>query len=1000
MSAAYRSAFDEKRGRHLVANRCLFKNELVFNERPLLALQSLGNSHDGALCCKHCKAFLFCRETHLALHSKDITRDSITCDDNIISCRGKCGEYFCSHKCESDAWNMYGHCFLCTGRITEDNSEEHPLLRFKIHAVQTNEIFLMVADWLTRVICLRARNIQYYEEGDQDKYSLDAVLKPFCDFTMVPWWDVCSGIEHLNQQAGDGYSDEEFNDTKGEGGQDHTDLSETLRRLCCESAELLRGALISYLDEMDAADTITSHRSATLTHSLTITALNQAFSECVESDLFTGEFIAKVIGSFEQNVIGIRARHPLCNDILFGVPDKECDVAMSGKAFRRNHRNVILRCLDESGLFEDDFEVGKDVSNGDDDDSVEDAICCRLLQLELSNDDDAAPSFYGGDDMDRLFTPLDGTAIFSLACKMNHSCAPNVLVRYRCGWGEYQPLVLQCIALRDIDEGEELCISYIRSDGPLEARQDALQNYGFRCECSKCKEDSNVGGEESHPQDIDGDIDEDGLFGSDSEDGYEEEDLFSSDSDEGNAVDDSDVCENISPVGEVCNTSAISDRIKKSFDSQRALAEIPYSTFGSALSFVLLDGSTILSKLEFLVLKCKNLSLIMKILRLCIDGASKRHLRACGWYGQVGECVCFGLVNSLSWPSNIVFAESYGCFAVAASLGLALQGRFIDSARMLDKAMLLTNLKRKLRKNDLFEYVFYHAKGCVLTVDNSVNSMGNHMFEKDDAEKLYLDKPVSLRVPEMNSSDFVSDWFSEDFLKASKPLVIRGLACSWKAVTSWGDFSFFAEYGHRLVSVLVGSMNSRGKMIKNVITIHQFFESHLMKSHSVGWWTLADMERYSDVIACISELRLFEQFPELLHDFDKLPFLDDDVALQQKVIISTGGLRSGLHYDSFENVFVQLVGATYIRIYSSPEVFKLYAFNEKYNSIDCELDEEANGDISSLSKVTYFETILHPGDAIYIPSGCWHYTRSLSSSISVNYFWWHQEEVPQLVYSV
>lgn len=38
------------------------------------------------------------------------------------------------------------------------------------------------------------------------------------------------------------------------------------------------------------------------------------------------------------------------------------------------------------------------------------------------------------------------------------------------------------------------------------------------------------------------------------------------------------------------------------------------------------------------------------------------------------------------------------------------------------------------------------------------------------------------------------------------------------------------------------------------------------------------------------------------------------------------------------------------------------------------------------ASATYTETILRPGDTLFIPRKCWHYVRSLSTSISVN-FW-------------
>ena len=38
------------------------------------------------------------------------------------------------------------------------------------------------------------------------------------------------------------------------------------------------------------------------------------------------------------------------------------------------------------------------------------------------------------------------------------------------------------------------------------------------------------------------------------------------------------------------------------------------------------------------------------------------------------------------------------------------------------------------------------------------------------------------------------------------------------------------------------------------------------------------------------------------------------------------------------------------------------------------------------AKATAFDVILGPGDFVFIPARCWHYVRSLTASISLN-FW-------------
>ena len=128
-----------------------------------------------------------------------------------------------------------------------------------------------------------------------------------------------------------------------------------------------------------------------------------------------------------------------------------------------------------------------------------------------------------------LFPPLDGTAFYSLVCRINHSCDPNVMVRYaepdlpmqpqqlpppvpssssfpsssslrvgecaatanrpkqgRASAHPAMPLSARMVALRPIVEDEELLQSYIDQFQPLRSRQQALEDYGFSCACSKC----------------------------------------------------------------------------------------------------------------------------------------------------------------------------------------------------------------------------------------------------------------------------------------------------------------------------------------------------------------------------------------------------------------------------------------------------------------------------------------------------------------------------------
>ncbi|XP_042971748.1 histone-lysine N-methyltransferase ATXR2 isoform X3 [Carya illinoinensis] len=76
-----------------------------------------------------------------------------------------------------------------------------------------------------------------------------------------------------------------------------------------------------------------------------------------------------------------------------------------------------------------------------------------------------------------------GTGFFPLQSCMNHSCCPNAKAFKR---EEDRDGQATLIALGPISKGEEVTISYVDEDLPLEERQALLADYGFKCKCPKC----------------------------------------------------------------------------------------------------------------------------------------------------------------------------------------------------------------------------------------------------------------------------------------------------------------------------------------------------------------------------------------------------------------------------------------------------------------------------------------------------------------------------------
>ena len=80
---------------------------------------------------------------------------------------------------------------------------------------------------------------------------------------------------------------------------------------------------------------------------------------------------------------------------------------------------------------------------------------------------------------------VEGTAFYAVQSCINHSCQPNAQAS-RC---EDSPNTFAVIvAKEDISVGDEITISYIDESLPYDGRQEALQDYGFVCQCPLCQQ--------------------------------------------------------------------------------------------------------------------------------------------------------------------------------------------------------------------------------------------------------------------------------------------------------------------------------------------------------------------------------------------------------------------------------------------------------------------------------------------------------------------------------
>jgi hypothetical protein len=707
----------------------------------------------------------------------------------MFPCRNECGELFCSEECERNMWCSCGHDLLCTGLI-ETPSENgthnnlHPLLEFKIHAMKNNEIFIMVADLIATVVSLRRQQMEYNLKNATDatcnfeEITLGELMAPYLDFTMVPWVEVATAplINDPMKMV------------------ECIELKKTLREMCDTSSTLLKHAL--------NANTSSRHGDEIFQQTLT-----QALAEFESNFGISEDFFGKVIGSFEQNAMGIRARHPLCRDVL------------EDHNFRVRRHHNILSCFELAGMIGDYEEGGngKELQRVEDTTGLEaengirkkdelrgheysaDEITEFLAGLYIDEEgltttattqekyqDGVAVEEPGptGDSLDALFVPLDGTCMYATACKMNHSCEPNVIARYRysCSgggklsrWGTKFPLVLEVVALREIEEGEELCISYIANDADLQARQEVLVNYGFLCGCTKCLREKSMSESKGNVFVKDVQID-DNVFGVEDQIG---EDLFGTD-------DESSAGGRIEDDESSYREMKLIDRLKEldAIAVGSPLGAIPISTLASALSFVNQLGSQILQDLTSHE-QTESVAEVVRSMECLLEFVGGRDFFGLCRVATEGEHFTLSMLHKFKkWPFATI-REAHGCFSVASAICFAQNGNFLPAIQMLDKASIFGLPRIRIRK--FFQYVEFHTSQ--MSSSHNTNRLVPRIIVRDYSKARYqrevyeVGLPIPIRFPisEVSEGQFRS---GDDSQLGAQPLVIRKYA-KWPAKEKW-----------------------------------------------------------------------------------------------------------------------------------------------------------------------------------------------------------------------
>jgi lysine-specific demethylase 8 len=293
---------------------------------------------------------------------------------------------------------------------------------------------------------------------------------------------------------------------------------------------------------------------------------------------------------------------------------------------------------------------------------------------------------------------------------------------------------------------------------------------------------------------------------------------------------------------------------------------------------------------------------------------------------------------------------------------------------------------------------------------------------------------------------FRQAYFGDD-LHHRRPVVITGATAGWRALAKWRDLAHLdREFGHRTVPVEIGRPLDDAERAEaqapvwkeRALTLSEFIHSYLLPSSRHDHHRSADGDDEGlpfDQIGYLAQHALIEQLPALQEDFAPPQYCALGELSNINTWLGTSGTVTSLHFDSYDNLLTQVAGYKYVRLYDPSQTPFLYRDAAASDSTDDTTtkpdekkgkeknddddddghgNEEEKGEMMAISaqsakaqgnfsavvniespdwsrypllrEAVYTETILGPGEMLFIPQNCWHYVRSLTTSFSLN-FW-------------
>lgn len=216
---------------------------------------------------------------------------------------------------------------------------------------------------------------------------------------------------------------------------------------------------------------------------------------------------------------------------------------------------------------------------------------------------------------------------------------------------------------------------------------------------------------------------------------------------------------------------------------------------------------------------------------------------------------------------------------------------------------------------------------------------------------------------------------------ASNPFIATGVLAGWPAMRAWTPDHFARRFGDLQVTAFV-DLPANGAPYE----MHTEDYARRMKL-----CTFVALIGKSPKASYIHQLSIAE-IPDIADETDFSALLPPGCdSCMQYFWLGSGGTRSGLHFDRFDNLNAQIFGEKSVFLVSPDQSGRLYPFPDNVEKSRIDVDTPRFDQFPALRSVCAHTATLKAGEVLFIPKLWWHHFHSLSPAINVNL--WYGEHI-------